>query len=138
MIIPIELIELLLSKITDNKTILNCRLVNKTFYNYFTPVKLYEKNEHVETVVFLNFNEIKSYFPNGKLKTDYIVNYLGKVRFNEYNLCGTVIQSLNLTPPFKIKKQTINMNTIDIVKYDINKEKETKSHFISNIQCTIC
>ena len=136
--IPLEILELILSKVTDNKTIFNCRLVNKLFKNYFTPVKLFDRNEHIETIYFLDKNCIKSYFPNGKLKADLNVGYLGVSRFNEYNLCGTLIESININPPFNIKKQTTNMNTIDIVKYDIKNEKQSKTSLITNMQCVIC
>jgi len=135
--IPLELIELILSKVKDNKTIFSCRLVNKLFNNYFTPLKLYDRKVHIETVFFISSNQIKSYFPNGKLKIEQNVGYLGKTKFNEYNECGTLICTINVIPPFKLKKQNVNMNTIDIVNYDIKKEKENKSHLITNMQCVI-
>ena len=135
--LPIEIIELILSKINDNDTIFNCRLVNKFFNNYFTPVKLFDRKEHIETVFFISSNEIKTYFPNGKLKAELCVGYLGTSRFNEFNACGTLIQSININPPFKLKKQTITMNSIDILKYDVKKEKESKTNLITNMQCVI-
>ena len=45
--IPLEILELILSKVKDNKTIFNCRLVNKLFNNYFTPVKLYDRKVNI-------------------------------------------------------------------------------------------
>ena len=68
--LPNEIIYLILSKINNNQSIFNCRLACKLFYNYFTPLKVYNKGMHIETFVFAEPN-VLSYYPSGKIKSDY-------------------------------------------------------------------
>lgn len=134
--LPLELEKLILSKIIDNNVILTCRLVNKRFYDFFSPLKIYKEGIHIETIKFDNFN-IYGYYPDGKIKLEFEILNLGKTRYNEFNESGMIIKSIIITPPYKIKKQTIDMNMINIVTYDINTQKETKTDLFRNPQCII-
>ena len=135
--LPLELVELILSNITDARTKLNCRLVNRLWYDFFNPFKIYKKGKHIETIIFSDLNVI-SYYPCGILKSELRLKKLGKAIYNEYNSMGMLIETITLVPPYRIRKKNISMNLEMNVNYDINREKETKRQIYNNMGCIVC
>jgi len=135
--LPIEMLELILSNVNNNLTIKNCRLACKYFKNYFTPLNVYSKHgDLLETVTFEE-NLVKSVFPNGKIKREQIIGYLGNTLYKEYNIFGTLVKKIIFNPPSYIKKETISMNNIEVVNYNIKDCKEIKYNIMLGIQCSI-
>ena len=134
--LPNEILYLILSKINNNQSIFNCRLACKLFYNYFTPLKLYNKGMHIETFVFAEPN-VLSYYPSGKIKSEFSVGLLGKSTYNVYNTVGSLVEHTVIKPPHKIKKQTYVMNTIEVLDYNVKTEKQHKNYITNNMNCLV-
>ena len=136
-VLPLELLDKILSYVNNNLTIKNCRLTCKYFKCYFTPLKVYSKEGVLLETITFDKNIVKSQFPSGELKIEQITGYLGNTLFKEYNLFGTLVKKIVFNPPSYVKKETISMNNIEVVKYDIKDSKETKYNIMLGLQCTI-
>ena len=135
--LPLELLDKILSYVNNNLTIKNCRLTCKYFKCYFTPLKVYSKEGVLLETVTFEENIVKSFFPNGKIKREQIIGHLGNTLYKEYNIFGTLVKKIIFNPPSYVKKETISMNNIEVVKYDIKDCKETKYNIMLGIQCSI-
>lgn len=126
-IIPIEIIEIIISKILDTETFKNARLVCKKLYFICSPLKTFS-NRKLESITYFKDNSIKVFDNNNNLITEFNYNKYGDSILKKYNSRGTLIHTMELIYPYTIVKKDIKYNivhkTIISIKDDTI-EKET-------------
>jgi hypothetical protein len=123
--LPFNVIKLILSKINDTQTYLNSRLVCKIWYEKLKNIKIYNLKELKEIIEFQE-KEITTYNSQWVIINKYFVKTYGGFIYKTYSN-GQCIETINLQPPYKIKKKTLKQYKYTNVEYDINECKEIKT-----------
>ena len=126
--LPIEIIELIFSKVCDKKTILSIRLTNKYFYNKYKQVIDYEKN----LKYIFNKNSYQTYnTKHNYLENEIVFKSPCFYIYKEYNIAKIITKQIKsslfelektdyiLYSGFKKRNYNIykNTNTESIVTY---------------------
>ena len=124
MILPLELIELIFSKVEHKKTILNIRISNKHFYLLYKNV-IDNDNDITYTFNHNCFQTINN--KTKKIINEFIFKYPGLYTYREYNFFGSVSKEINSNFFELEKKEDIGMYGKKSINYNIltGKTKET-------------
>ena len=132
--LPIELLEIVLSKINDTNTYLTSRKVCAVWYKLQQPLKIFSDGEYIKKIEF-SYNQIivKSNFDKILSKYEYL-GY-GKSKYEEFEDSEKKI--INIKSPFKAKATTFLLGGIINTKiYDFRKIEVSNSN-IGYPQCII-
>ena len=126
-ILPIELIEIILSNINDNSTYRKCRLVNKEWYNIFKTLKNFNLDGVYTSRIEFTPEYIRCILVNKKIKFEYKLNSLGNNVYREYNDRGMIIKRINLELPNYIYFYSLENNVMNTKTFNIKTNSQTKS-----------
>jgi hypothetical protein len=139
--IPQELQLEILKKITDLKTILNCRLVCKEWYNELNKVPLYKNYNlmgHFKFNYFLNTFTFENL--ENKILEKIRFSKFGGLKYYKYSDDGRIIKIVDNTKLFNCHINEYKHFTT-IIKKDINlyngEKKESITHLPAIPPCTI-
>lgn len=123
--IPLEIIKIILSNVTDNETFTNCRLVCKLFYELCTPLRSFKNNSIYK---YFHFREdtITIVDNNNILLEEYVFKKYGDSIYKKYNDRGIIVNTMELRYPKTIVKKTINNNIVHKVEFDLVKDSIKK------------
>ena len=99
--LPLELIELIFSKVKDKKTILSIRMTNKYFYNIFKNVI---DVENKKKYVFNSNGYQKFNLDTNLLESDIVFNYPCYYIYKEYNVNKMVKRQI-ISSLFEMEKK---------------------------------
>mgnify|MGYP000356493338 CR=1 FL=1 len=126
-ILPLELIEIILSYINDNSTYRKCRLVNREWYNLLKNLKNFDFNGIYTSRIEFTPEYIRCILVNEKIKYEYKLNRLGNNVYREYNDRGMIIKRVNVELPNYIYFYTLENNVMNTKTFNIKTNNQTSS-----------
>jgi hypothetical protein len=139
-ILPLELIEIILSNIYDNSTYRKCRLVNREWYNILKTLKNFDFNGIYTSRIEFTPEYIRCILVNEKIKYEYKLNRLGNNVYREYNDRGMIIKRVNVELPNYIYFYTLENNVMNTKTFNIKTNSQTSSYtplYPFNPNCSI-
>lgn len=123
--LPIELVELILSKINDTETHKNARCVCKQWYTILKNGKIFLKKHKFIDVIFDDTTIIYKKFPDNKIIAECFFTKYGSYTYKKYNNGMLNIEITSF--PFNIKKTEYNLHYKQSITYDILKDKKSEN-----------
>ena len=134
--IPNEIINLILLSITDNKTYLNCRLVNKEWYLKLKNIKKFTNNKLISITKF-NENNIKTYDLEDRVIKEVLFLPYGNYIINHFFIIiiEKIKKKIIHTAPYKTEE--LNYQGEVIFMKTINDIENKNISYVNYPFCTI-
>ena len=116
-VLPLEIIEIILNNIDDTNTYKNARRCCKLWYNILKVLKYFRNGEVTEYAHFYK-RMMLSYYPNGNIYREYIINNLNFI-YNIYNERGIIVKTVKNKSANIIETKIVRGNTIITKEYDM-------------------